>query len=70
MISDIEQSQTQFHQITQKKGNAGFHASESQGFPSMKTDNNSLGTNIAALLRNACIGFRPYTLADCCIEDI
>jgi hypothetical protein len=40
-----------------------------QSVPSMKTDNNSLGTDIAEFLRNVYIGFRLSTLADYRIQD-
>ena len=40
-----------------------------QGFTSMKTDSNSLGTDTAALLPNAYTERRPSTLADYHIQD-
>ena len=40
-----------------------------QNILSMKTDDSSFGTDIAALLRNVYTGFRPCTLAYNYTED-
>jgi hypothetical protein len=40
-----------------------------QNAPSMKTDSNILGINIAALVQTLHTGFRLYTPADCHTED-